>query len=51
MTMLDLSQINRIYLATGKTDLRKGIDGLVVSSVQLDGFQVEANHYTITSLS
>ncbi|MBN7274746.1 hypothetical protein GNF18_06305 [Ligilactobacillus pobuzihii] len=29
MTMLDLSQINRIYLATGKTDLRKGIDGLV----------------------
>lgn len=29
MTMLDLSQLDRIYLATGKTDLRKGIDGLV----------------------
>jgi len=29
MTMLDLSLIAFIYLATGKTDLRKGIEGLV----------------------
>ena len=37
MTMLDLSQVDRIYLATGKTDLRKGIDGLVtVISEQFD---------------
>ena len=29
MTMPDLSQLDRIYLATGKTDFRKGINGLV----------------------
>lgn len=29
MTMLDLTKVDQIYLATGKTDLRKGIDGLV----------------------
>ncbi|WEV56586.1 IS66 family insertion sequence element accessory protein TnpB [Ligilactobacillus acidipiscis] len=42
MTMLDLSQIDRIYLATGKTGLRKGIDGLVTvitEQFDLDPYQ------------
>ena len=42
MTMLDLSQVDRIYLATGKTDLRKGIDGLVTvitEQFDLDPYQ------------
>src|SRR5699024_435839 len=42
MTMLDLSQIDRIYLSTGKTDLRKGIDGLVTvitEQFDLDPYQ------------
>ena len=42
MMMLDLSQVDRIYLATGKTDLRKGIDGLVTvitEQFDLDPYQ------------
>lgn len=42
MTMLDLSKIEQIYLATGKTDLRKGIDGLVAvisEQFELDPYQ------------
>ena len=42
MTMLDLPQVDRIYLATGKTDLRKGIDGLVTvitEQFDLDPYQ------------
>ncbi|WP_270334136.1 IS66 family insertion sequence element accessory protein TnpB [Ligilactobacillus acidipiscis] len=42
MTMLDLSQIDRIYLSTGKTDLRKGIDVLVTvitEQFNLDPYQ------------
>lgn len=39
--MLDLKQINQIYLVCGKTDLRKGIDGLtevVASDFELDPY-------------
>ncbi|WP_405076379.1 IS66 family insertion sequence element accessory protein TnpB [Ligilactobacillus acidipiscis] len=42
MTMLILYQIDRIYLATGKTDLRKEIDGLVTvitEQFDLDPYQ------------
>ncbi|WP_369692918.1 IS66 family insertion sequence element accessory protein TnpB, partial [Ligilactobacillus salitolerans] len=40
--MLDLNKIDQIYLVTGKTDLRKGIDGLVAVVTEefaLDPFQ------------
>lgn len=41
MKALDYNQIDRIYLAAGHTDLRKGIDGLaliVQRQLQLDPF-------------
>lgn len=40
--MLDLEKIDQIYLVTGKTDLRKGIDGLaavITEEFDLDPFQ------------
>lgn len=40
--MLDLRQINQIFLVCGKTDLRKGIDGLVdvvQQQFELDPYQ------------
>lgn len=47
MTMLDLSQIDRIYLATGKTVLRKGIDVLV--TVITEQFDLDSYHSTLFS--
>lgn len=40
--MLDLRQVNQIFLVCGKTDLRKGIDGLadvVQQQFELDPYQ------------
>lgn len=40
--MLDLRQVNQIFLVCGKTDLRKGIDGLadiVQQEFDLDPYQ------------
>lgn len=43
--MLDLTKVDSIYLATGKTDLRKGIDGLV--AVITDQFELDPYRNTL----
>ena len=43
--MLDLNKVDQIYLVCGKTDLRKGIDGLV--GVVTEQFELDPYRRTL----